>query len=83
MFRMKRTGEGTGDLATLDISAGGRPIGTALRTVTAEDLPLGEYRSVVLAFDNPQPVNAYESRIDWTGNASLAFDRVTIWKIAD
>lgn len=83
MFRIRRTGEGTGDVAVLDISAGGKIIGKASQVVTASELPLGEYKSIALAFDTDQSIGAYESRIQWTGNASLAFDRVTIWKIPD
>ncbi|MHB1001128.1 MAG: GxGYxYP domain-containing protein [Armatimonadota bacterium] len=83
IFRIKRTGEGTGDVAQIDISMGGKPIGAASRMITADDLPLGEYRSVALIIDNSQQGGAYESRINWTGNTSLALDRVIIWKIVD
>jgi len=34
-------------------------------------------------FDHDHPGGAYESRVLWTGNASLVFDRVIIWKIVN
>lgn len=80
IYRIKRTGEGSGDVAELDICAGGRPIGKS-RMVDAAELPLGEYKSVAMLFDFDNPGSAYESRVNWTGNTSLVFDRVIIWKI--
>lgn len=82
IFRIKRTGEGTGDIAKLDVSMDGKSIGDALKTITADDLPLGEYRSIAMIFDNDRS-GAYETRVQWTGNASLAFDRAILWKIVD
>ena len=56
---------------------------SASRMLAASELPLGEYKSVALMFDHDQPGGAYESRVLWTGNASLVFDRVIIWKIVN
>lgn len=81
LFRIMRTGEGTGDVAQVDICVSGTPIATASLMVPASELPVGEYRSVALWFDYDYPGGAYESRVLWTGNASLVFDRVTIWRV--
>ncbi|WP_319586108.1 GxGYxYP domain-containing protein [uncultured Desulfobulbus sp.] len=82
LFRVKRTGEGSGDAAEADIVSGGHPIG-ASKMIKADELPIGEYKSVALIFDYNLPGSAYESRLSWTGNASLVFDRVIIWKIVE
>gem|GEM_PF-2987264 len=42
---------------------------------------MGEYRATALVFDHADPGGAYESRALWSGNASLVFDRVTLWKM--
>ena len=81
LFRIKRTGEGTGNVAQVDTCVAGASVSTASRMLTASELPLGEYRTVALMFDQDRPGGAYESRVLWTGNASLSFDRVIIWKI--
>lgn len=79
LFRIKRIGNGSGSIAQVDTCVTGGSTSTASRLITIDDLPLGEYRSVALTFNHPG--GAYESRVLWTGNASLAFDRVIIWKI--
>ncbi|MHB0959569.1 MAG: GxGYxYP domain-containing protein [Pirellulaceae bacterium] len=79
-FRLKRTGEGTGNVAQVDTCVAGQPVSSASRAIDVSELPLGEYRSVTLEFDHA-PGGTYESRVFWTGNASLVFDRVIIWKV--
>lgn len=83
LFRLKRTSEGTGDVAQVEVCAAGAAVILGSRMVTAQELPVGEYRSVALVFDHDRPGGAYESRVLWTGGASLVFDRVIIWKIVD
>jgi hypothetical protein len=78
LFRIKRTSEGTGDIAILDTCIAASS-STSTKTLKASELPLGEYKSVALVFNHPG--GAYETRILWTGNASLVFDRVFVWKI--
>ena len=79
IFRIKRTGEGSGNIAMVDTCVAGQSTSTASRLLTADELPVGAYRSVALMFDHPG--GAYESRVLWTGNASLVFDHIIIWKI--
>ncbi|MHB1457204.1 MAG: hypothetical protein ACYC0V_09850 [Armatimonadota bacterium] len=82
VFRMKRTGEGSGDIAQLDICEGGAPVIVAVKDIKAADLPLNEYRSVVLPFQYDRPGGgSYQSRLSWPGKVSLALDRVIVWKI--
>lgn len=80
LFRMKRTGEGDGPLCTLDTCVAGAPTSTAMRVLNVNELPVGEYRSVAMVFDHPG--GSYESRIAWHGNASLAADRIMLWKVS-
>ncbi len=79
VFRMKRTGEGTGPLALLDTCVGGGTPQTGQRALTAEELPLGQFRSVPIVFDHPG--GAYETRVQWSGAASFAVDSIALWKI--
>lgn len=79
IFRVKRTGNGSGDAAFFNTCVAGETTNTSSRMVKVNELPSGECKSVALIFNHPG--GAYESRILWTGNASLAFDRVIIWKI--
>lgn len=79
LFRLKRTGEGKGILATIDTCVGGGKVGTALREVRAEELPIGEYRSFPLELKHPG--GTIETRVQWTGAAPLLVDSVTIWKV--
>jgi len=81
LFRLKRTGEGVGPLALLDTCvAGGQPQ-TGLREVQAEELPLNEFRSVPLLMEHPG--GHFETRVVWTGCASLAVDNVALWRVGD
>jgi hypothetical protein len=81
LIRIKRTGEGTGDVAQVETCAAGASVVFASRMLAASELPLGECKSVALLFDHPG--GAYESRVLWTGSASLAFDRVMLWKVVN
>lgn len=79
IFRVKRTGEGTGDVALLDICGRDATKSIVTRMLKADELPIGEFKSVAVTFDHPG--DSYESRILWFGNASLAVDCVTVWEI--
>ncbi len=81
VFRMRRTGDGRGDVVVIDVSTAGRPIGGAERKVTVDELPLNRWRAVVMTFTNPDAVAAYEARVYWTGNASLQYDRTLIYRV--
>ena len=79
LFRMKRTDEGTGVLAQLDTCVAGGTPQTALREVKAEELPVGQYRCVPISFTHPG--GNYETRIVWSGAASMSVDSIVLWKI--
>ncbi len=79
LFRLKRTGKGQGVVAVIDTCVGGgKPI-TASREIHVEELPLGEFRSFPLLFHHPG--GGVETRVFWPGNASLAVDDITLWKV--
>ena len=79
LFRLKRTGEGRGLVAVIDTCVGGGNPVTASRQVRAEELPLNEFRSLPLPFHHPG--GEVETRVFWTGRASLAVDDITLWKV--
>ncbi len=81
VFRMRRIGDGLGDVVVVDVSSAGRPIGGAQRTVTVDELPLNRWRSVVMAFTNPDALASYEARVNWVGSASLQYDRTLIYRV--
>ena len=79
LFRLKRTGKGQGVVAVIDTCVGGgKPI-TASREIRVEELPLEEFRSFPLLFHHPG--GGVETRVFWPGNASLAVDDITLWKV--
>lgn len=82
LFRLKRTGEGAGDVVQVDACGKDGAVRAAWMLRDGE-LPVGEYRSVALTFEHPEPGGVYESRVLWTGQASLELERVTLWKILD
>ncbi|PIU89103.1 MAG: hypothetical protein COZ06_18110 [Armatimonadetes bacterium CG_4_10_14_3_um_filter_66_18] len=66
-------------LAHLDTCVGGGVPQTAERELRAEELPLNEWRWVALALDHPG--GAFETRLEWSGAASLATDAVALWRV--
>jgi len=79
LFRLKRTGEGTGPLATLDTCVAGGTPQTGVRDVQAEELPLDQFRWVPIVFEHPG--GNFETRVTWTGAASLAVDSIAVWSL--
>jgi hypothetical protein len=80
LFRVKRVGEGTGVLATLDTAvAGTSGPQTGVRQVRCEELPEGEWRWVPIAFDHPG--GQYEARVLWSGAAGIAVDAIALWRL--
>ncbi len=85
LFRVKRLSsqgelhEGTGVLAVLDTCVAGATNITGKRELRCEDLPLGEYRYVPIVFDHPG--GGYETRVTWSGAASMAVDSIPVWRI--
>ena len=79
-FRLKRTGPGEGLCLKLDtaVGGGGSP-SSAQRDLRAEDLPLGQWRCVPLTFEHPG--GALETRVFWTGAASVAADSIVLWAV--
>lgn len=80
IFRLKRTGEGSGVATILDTSAGGGVKITSSRKVGVDELPVGAFRAFPLEFDHPG--GAVETRVQWMGNAPVAVDYVALWEIA-
>ncbi|HET6384830.1 MAG TPA: GxGYxYP domain-containing protein [Armatimonadota bacterium] len=79
LFRLKRTGEGAGLTATIDVSESGGKSVTASRDLTAADLPVGEFRSFPLVIKHVGgPV---ETRVLWNAHAPIAVDGVDVWRI--
>ncbi len=81
LFRVMRMGEGTGPLATLDAGPAGGEATMTARTIACADLPNSLFRYVPLVFDHTG--GQYETRVLWTGSASLAVDSVILWRIEE
>jgi hypothetical protein len=78
LFRMKR-GPGTGPLATLDIASNGANDTLSKRSVSASQMPEGEYRSVAVPFTYKG--GALETRVNWAGETPLWIDSVTVYGV--
>ena len=61
----------------LDTCVGGGTPQTGNRELRAEDLPLNQWRWVAVTFDHSG--GPFESRVQWSGTASLHLDAVGIW----
>lgn len=79
LFRVKRTGAGSGELATLDASTDGGKHALGQRSVTVDELPEDTYRLAAVPFDHPG--GAIETRVSWTGAAGIAVDTITVWRV--
>jgi hypothetical protein len=78
LFRVRRLDEGTGVLALLDTCVAGGTPQTGKRELRAEELPLNEYRWVPIVFEHPD--GNFETRVQWSGAASMAVDAVALWR---
>ncbi|HEY3265829.1 MAG TPA: GxGYxYP domain-containing protein [Armatimonadota bacterium] len=80
VFRLKRTGPGTGPVVRLDatVDGGNRTLAAAL--APSDALPENEWRSIPLNLNYPGGV--LETRIDWLGSAPLAIDGITLYEEA-
>jgi len=83
LFRLKRLDDGTGQVALLDTSFGEAGLEISHTTgrleVNTENLPLNTWRWFPVVFKHPG--GPLETRVQWSGNASLAVDAVALWKI--
>lgn len=79
LFRLRRTGDGTGRLLRLDGHVGGAPTDLAGRDLACGDLPLGAWQAVPLVLDHPG--GTLETRVLWSGAASVAIDTVALWRV--
>jgi GxGYxYP putative glycoside hydrolase C-terminal domain/GxGYxYP third domain/GxGYxYP_N second domain/GxGYxYP_N 1st domain len=79
LFRVKRTGEGAGQLATLDTCVAGGSPQTRVREIGAQELPLNQWRWVPVRFRHPG--GNYETRVQWSGAASMAIDCIAVWRV--
>ena len=79
LFRVRRLGEGTGALALLDTCVAGSTPQTGKRELRAEELPLNEYRWLPIVFEHPG--GNFETRVQWSGAASMAVDAIAVWAV--
>jgi hypothetical protein len=79
LFRLRRESAGEGLLAQVDTCVGGGSPQTGERSVRAEELPEGQFRWVAVPFAHPG--GAFESRVQWSGAASLAVDAIAVWRV--
>lgn len=79
LFRVKRTGEGTGTLAALDVHAEGAKGSAASQTVDVRDAPLNAWRAFPLAFAHEGGL--LETRVYWPGRASLEVGEILVWRV--
>ena len=71
------------DIATVDSSIDGQ-LFLGSRKLTADDLQAGKFASVPLVIDvTESQYGRLEFRIDWHGNASLAVDSITAFRLED
>jgi alpha-mannosidase len=82
IYRMKLLETTDKGIATLDASIGGRLfLGT--RKLTADDLPEGKFASVPMMIDVTESHDGrLEFRVNWHGNAPLALDSITVFRLA-
>lgn len=81
LFRLRREDAGNGLLAQVDTCVGGGSPQTGERSVRAEELPEGQFRWVAVPFAHPG--GAFESRVQWSGAASLAVDAIAVWRVGE
>lgn len=79
LFRLQRTGEGTGPLVSLDAAVAGGVKVAAERTLQASALPIGQWRSVALPFTHAG--GTLETRAVWYGAAGMLIDRIELYSI--
>ena len=82
LFRLKRLSAGSGLVATLDTctTVGGGTRQTAQRAVSTAALPLNKWRWFPLAFTHPGGV--VQTRVNWSGHASLAVGAAAVFRVA-
>jgi hypothetical protein len=81
LFRVKRIGPASGEIATIDACVGGGTPSLIERRLTADDLPDGQYRAFPLVFNHPG--GQVETRVNWTGSATLLVDTIILWQALD
>ncbi|MCX7048131.1 MAG: GxGYxYP family putative glycoside hydrolase [Candidatus Sumerlaeota bacterium] len=79
LFRLKRIGEGVGELARIDVHAADAKTDAAARAITTAETPLNAWRAFPLEFTHPG--GALETRVYWPGKASLAVSEIVLWEI--
>ena len=80
LFRLKRLSAGSGLAATLDTCVGGGNPQTSQCAVSTAALPLDKWRWFPLVFAHPG--GTVETRVDWSGRASLAVAAVAVFRVA-
>jgi hypothetical protein len=80
LFRVKRSGEGSGPLAVFDFCVGGGSPQTGRFDLLAEQLPFDQYRWVPVTVSHPG--GQFEARVEWSGAAPLVIDAIALWETA-
>jgi len=82
VYRMRLLETTDKDIATIDASIGG-DVFLGSRKLTAGDLPTGKFASVPLMIDVTERHRdgRLEFRVSWHGNASLALDSITVFRL--
>ena len=82
VYRLKLLETTDKDIATVDASIGGK-LFLGSRTLTAGDLPTGKFASVPLMIEVAERHRdgRLEFRVSWPGNASLALDSITVFRL--
>lgn len=78
LFQIKRTGEGAGVLARIDVHAEGAKGDAAALKVEINGASLNAWRSYPLVFEHSG--GALETRVFWPGKASLEIGEIVIWE---
>lgn len=79
LFRIKRTGDGDGPAARLDVSTDSGNRELSHRDVACAELPVGQYRCFPVEFEHPG--GAVETRVFWTGRSAICADFSAIWNV--
>ncbi|MBC7326937.1 hypothetical protein H5T87_02310 [bacterium] len=79
LYRLKRTGEGQGEVVTLDTCVGGGNPVTSSSVLSVDKLPLNQFRRFGLTFEHPG--GAVETRVFWNGKVAVAVDCIDLWQI--
>ncbi len=79
LYRLKVLEGSSGKVGVVDACLAGGSPGLGAHEVMAEELVAGKYVNIPLLIDHPG--GKIETRVNWDGNASIAVDCITLFKI--